>query len=117
MEPEVKGLDSTSPAKVKGSETFQPALRCIVPKRRCAGLVRYVSFCSQALEFAKNIRPCRKKIGPLRPVMSDAMDDHTVNGSGQPEPALADLDTATRRLMAALDALERARERPAAPRR
>jgi chromosome segregation ATPase len=51
------------------------------------------------------------KIGPLRPVMSDAMDDHTVNGSGQPEPAFADLDTATRRLMAALDALERAVER------
>jgi chromosome segregation ATPase len=43
--------------------------------------------------------------------MSDAMDDHTVNGSGQPEQAFADIDTATRRLMAALDALERAVER------
>ena len=43
--------------------------------------------------------------------MSDAMDDQTVNGSGLPEQAFADIDTATRRLMAALDALERAVER------
>ena len=39
------------------------------------------------------------------------MDDHTVNGSGQPEQVFADIDIATRRLMAALDALERAVER------
>ena len=39
------------------------------------------------------------------------MDDHTVNGSAHAEPAFADLDAATRRLMAALDALERAVER------
>jgi chromosome segregation ATPase len=43
--------------------------------------------------------------------MSDAIDDQTVNGSGEPEQAFAELDTATRRLMAALDALERAVER------
>jgi chromosome segregation ATPase len=43
--------------------------------------------------------------------MSDAMDDHTVNGSGQAEQAFAEIDAATRRLMAALDALERAVER------
>jgi hypothetical protein len=39
------------------------------------------------------------------------MSDHTANGSGNAEPAFADIDTATRRLMAALDALERAAER------
>ena len=39
------------------------------------------------------------------------MDDHTANGSGQSEQAFADIDAATRRLMAALDALERAVER------
>jgi hypothetical protein len=43
--------------------------------------------------------------------MSDAMDDHTVNGSGHTEPASADVDAAMRRLLAALDALERAVER------
>jgi uncharacterized protein DUF4164 len=43
--------------------------------------------------------------------MSDAMDDHTVNGSGHTEPAFADVDAAMRRLLAALDALERAVER------
>jgi predicted nucleic acid-binding Zn-ribbon protein len=43
--------------------------------------------------------------------MSDAMDDHTVNGPGHTEPAFADVDAAMRRLMAALDALERAVER------
>src|ERR1700750_3136627 len=43
--------------------------------------------------------------------MSDAMDDQTVNGSGQPEQAFADIEAATRRLMGALDALERAVER------
>jgi cell division protein ZapA len=43
--------------------------------------------------------------------MSDAMDDQTVNGSGQSEQAFAEIDAATRRLMAALDALERAVER------
>jgi predicted nucleic acid-binding Zn-ribbon protein len=43
--------------------------------------------------------------------MSDAMDDHTVNGSGHAEPAFADVDAAMRRLLAALDALERAVER------
>src|SRR5579872_4179993 len=44
-------------------------------------------------------------------MLSDDMDDHTVNGSTHTEPAFADLDAATRRLMAALDALERAVER------
>ena len=39
------------------------------------------------------------------------MDDQTVNGSGQPEQAFADIETATRRLMGALEALERAVER------
>ena len=39
------------------------------------------------------------------------MDDQTVNGSGQSEQAFAEIDAATRRLMAALDALERAVER------
>ena len=39
------------------------------------------------------------------------MDDQTANGSGQSEQAFADIDAATRRLMAALDALERAVER------
>jgi chromosome segregation ATPase len=43
--------------------------------------------------------------------MSDAMNDQSVNGSGQSEQAFADIDAATRRLMAALDALERAVER------
>src|SRR5579864_3458936 len=43
--------------------------------------------------------------------MSDAMDDQTVNGSGQSEQAFADIDAATRRLMAALEGLERAVER------
>jgi Domain of unknown function (DUF4164) len=43
--------------------------------------------------------------------MSDAMDDHTVSGSGHTEPAFADVDAAMRRLLAALDALERAVER------
>jgi predicted nucleic acid-binding Zn-ribbon protein len=43
--------------------------------------------------------------------MSDAMDDHTVNGSGHTEPSFAEIDAAIRRLMAALDALERAVER------
>jgi Domain of unknown function (DUF4164) len=43
--------------------------------------------------------------------MSDAMDDQTVNGSGQPEQAFADIEAATRRLLGALDALERAVER------
>jgi chromosome segregation ATPase len=43
--------------------------------------------------------------------MSDAMDDHTVNGSGHAESAFADIEAATRRLMGALDALERAVER------
>ena len=39
------------------------------------------------------------------------MDDHTVNSSGQPEQVFADIEAATRRLMAALEALERAVER------
>jgi ABC-type transporter Mla subunit MlaD len=43
--------------------------------------------------------------------MSDAMNDQSVNGSGHAEPIFADIDTATRRLMAALDGLERAVER------
>jgi predicted nucleic acid-binding Zn-ribbon protein len=39
------------------------------------------------------------------------MSDRSANNSGHVEPALADLDVATRRLMAALDALESAVER------
>ena len=39
------------------------------------------------------------------------MSDQSVNGSGHMEPAFVDIDVATRRLMAALDALERAVER------
>src|ERR1700760_759706 len=49
------------------------------------------------------------------PVMSDAMSDSSTNGSGHAaghaEPVFADIDLATRRLMAALDGLERAVER------
>jgi chromosome segregation ATPase len=39
------------------------------------------------------------------------MSDRPANGSGNPEPATADLDAATRRLMSALEALESAVER------
>ena len=39
------------------------------------------------------------------------MSDRPANGSGNPEPGFADIDAATRRLMAALDALESAVER------
>jgi hypothetical protein len=39
------------------------------------------------------------------------MNDRPANGHGSAEPALADIDAATRRLMAALDALESAVER------
>ena len=39
------------------------------------------------------------------------MSDRSSNGLGHPEPASADVDAATRRLMAALDALESAVER------
>ena len=39
------------------------------------------------------------------------MSDRPANGSGNAEPAYADIDAATRRLMAALDALESAVER------
>ena len=39
------------------------------------------------------------------------MNDQSVNGSAYAEPVFADIDAATRRLMAALDALERAVER------
>ena len=39
------------------------------------------------------------------------MSDRPANGAGQSEPAYADVDAATRRLMAALDALESAVER------
>jgi predicted RNase H-like nuclease (RuvC/YqgF family) len=39
------------------------------------------------------------------------MSDRPANGAGQTEPAYADVDVATRRLMAALDALESAVER------
>ena len=39
------------------------------------------------------------------------MSDRPANGAGQPEPAYADVDAATRRLMAALDSLESAVER------
>ena len=39
------------------------------------------------------------------------MSDRPANGAGHTEPAYADVDVATRRLMAALDALESAVER------
>ncbi len=39
------------------------------------------------------------------------MNDRPANGSGTAEPASVDIDAATRRLMAALDALESAVER------
>src|ERR1700736_2778538 len=39
------------------------------------------------------------------------MSDRSANNSGHGEPAVADIDVATRRLMAALDALESAVER------
>jgi Domain of unknown function (DUF4164) len=39
------------------------------------------------------------------------MNDRASKSSGNPEPAAADIDAATRRLMAALDALESAVER------
>jgi hypothetical protein len=39
------------------------------------------------------------------------VSDHPANGSGNPESAIPDIDVATRRLMSALDALERAVER------
>src|SRR6476469_8669759 len=39
------------------------------------------------------------------------MNDRPANGHGSAEPASADIDAATRRLTAALDALERAVER------
>ena len=39
------------------------------------------------------------------------MSDRPANGTGNAEPATVDLDAATRRLMAALDALESAVER------
>src|SRR5260221_13819405 len=39
------------------------------------------------------------------------MSDRPVNGTGNAEPSFADIDAATRRLMAALDALESAVER------
>jgi hypothetical protein len=39
------------------------------------------------------------------------MSDRPATGLGHPEPASADIDAATRRLMAALDALESAVER------
>ena len=39
------------------------------------------------------------------------MSDRPANGSGPAEPAFVDIDAATRRLMAALDALESAVER------
>ena len=39
------------------------------------------------------------------------MNDHSASGSGNAEPAFADIDAATRRLTAALDALESAAER------
>jgi predicted nucleic acid-binding Zn-ribbon protein len=39
------------------------------------------------------------------------MNDRPANGSGNAEPAVVDIDAATRRLMTALDALEAAAER------
>ncbi len=39
------------------------------------------------------------------------MSDRPANGAGNPEPAFADVEVATRRLMTALDALEAAAER------
>jgi len=39
------------------------------------------------------------------------MSNRPANGAGNPEPAFADIEAATRRLMVALDALEAAAER------
>jgi hypothetical protein len=54
---------------------------------------------------------CGLVVSDVRPAMSDVMNDQSINGSGLPEQAFADIDTATRRLMAALDGLEQAVER------
>src|SRR5579871_4975292 len=54
MEPEVEGWIAPHLPKSKRSGTIQPALRCIVPMRRCACLDRYVSFLRQALDFTKS---------------------------------------------------------------
>jgi predicted RNase H-like nuclease (RuvC/YqgF family) len=47
----------------------------------------------------------------FRKVQHFRMSDRPATGSGQAEPASADIDAATRRLSAALDALESAAER------
>jgi len=52
----------------------------------------------------------RCKVCVARSALS-AMNDRPANGSGNTEPASVDIDAATRRLMAALDALESAVER------
>jgi ABC-type transporter Mla subunit MlaD len=47
----------------------------------------------------------------VKGLRSIPMSDHPAKSPGQPEPASADLEAATRRLMSALDALESAVER------
>jgi ABC-type transporter Mla subunit MlaD len=49
--------------------------------------------------------------GWLIKVRAVRMNDRPANGAGNAEPVYADIDVATRRLMAALDALESAAER------
>ena len=78
--------------------SFAPALRWPRLPRKFRGLTA----CRTA-NFAA--RPADRKC-----VLS-LMNDRSANGPGNAEPTFADIDTATRRLMAALDALESAAER------
>src|SRR5580700_7541614 len=61
------------------------------------------------------LNACRTADFAVRPAQGryalSVMSDRPANGSGHAEPALVDIDAATRRLMGALDALERAVER------
>src|SRR4051812_25878496 len=83
------------------------ALRCIVPPRRCAGLACRVNFKVAMLGRAVDLP---SPPGPRRPA-TVRMSDHPPYDPGPAESVSLDLDAATRRLMAALDALERAVER------
>src|ERR1700716_4750271 len=62
-----------------------------------------------------HLNACRTANFAVRPAYGrfalSLMSDRPDNGSGRSEQALADIDAATRRLMAALDALESAVER------
>ena len=63
--------------------------------------------CLTACRTANFSRPGR----PSQRFTLSPMSDRPANGSGNAEPALVDLDVATRRLMVALEALESAVER------